>query len=358
MSDYCLEVNRNHLNRTRIIDLPIQTTTDDEAVIKIEQFAITANNITYGVAGDIIGYWQFFPTGHEWGRIPVWGKGTVTDPGNTSLAKGDEYYGYFPMATYLVVKPIRIDQRGFTDGAAHRADLPAVYNQYSLMTPSNGFDRRYDKHRMAYFPLFMTGFVLDDFLYDNQFFGAENTLLSSASSKTAISMAFQLKKRGVCITGLTSIKNQDFVKSLGLYNSVINYDEITTLQTQEKTNFVDMAGNRQVLAKVHHHFQENLALSCGVGITHYESRESVELKSLPGAKPSMFFAPDQIKKRNRDWGSETLQAEIQSAWQAFLGSIDEWIHINESHDRDGLISAYETVLGGAAPDQVHVVSVR
>ena len=260
------------------------------------------------------------------------------------------------MASYLIVTPIHANDRGCVDGVSHRAELPPAYNQYSLMTPVNGFDRRYDKHRMAYFPLFITGFVLDDFLYDNQFFGAENTILSSASSKTAISMAFQLRKRGVCLTGLTSAKNRTFVESLGLYNSVITYNEIDLLASEEKTNFIDMAGNRDVLAQMHFHFQESLTLSCGVGITHYESRGSAEPGSLPGVTPSMFFAPTQIQKRNQDWGPRKLQTEIQSAWEAFLTSVDQWIQINESHTRHGLLSAYETVLAGASPDQAYVVS--
>lgn len=356
MSDYCLEVSRTHLDQTRITELPAPEPAAGEAVLRIDQFAITANNITYGVAGDIIGYWQFFPAEEDWGRIPVWGKGTVTDPGDSGLIPGDEYYGYFPMASYLVVTPTSVNERGFVDGAAHRAELPPVYNQYSLMTPANGFDRQYDGHRMVYFPLFMTGFVLDDYLYDNNFFSAENIVLSSASSKTAISMAFQLQKRGVKVTGLTSSRNRYFVESLGLYSAVISYDEVSALDAGERTSYIDMAGNRDILRQVHHHLGDNLMLSCGVGITHYQARDGAEPASLPGAKPTMFFAPTQIQKRTQDWGPEKLQAEIQAAWQAFLGSVDQWININHCQERAGLITAYETVLAGASPDEAYVVS--
>ena len=56
MSNYSLEVNRNHLDQTRITDLPEPRPKKSQAVIRVDQFAITANNITYGVAGDMIGY--------------------------------------------------------------------------------------------------------------------------------------------------------------------------------------------------------------------------------------------------------------------------------------------------------------
>ena len=32
-----------------------------EVMVKMERFAFTANNLTYAVTGDQIGYWQFFP---------------------------------------------------------------------------------------------------------------------------------------------------------------------------------------------------------------------------------------------------------------------------------------------------------
>ena len=111
MNNYCLEVIRADLTQTRTIELPGPaelTLAHGEAVISVKRFGLTANNITYGVAGDIIGYWQFFPAEGDYGRIPVWGVGTVIDPGQTDLKAGDEYYGYYPMASYLVVKPTHV----------------------------------------------------------------------------------------------------------------------------------------------------------------------------------------------------------------------------------------------------------
>ena len=40
----------------------------------------------------MIGYWQFFPTEVNWGRIPVWGTGTVINAGGTELSEGAVYY--------------------------------------------------------------------------------------------------------------------------------------------------------------------------------------------------------------------------------------------------------------------------
>ena len=80
-------------------------------------------------------------------------------------------------------------------------------------------------------PLFMPSFLVDDFLAENEFFGAEAVMLSSASSKTAFGLAHLLHTRdnGIKVIGLTSAGNTSFVKSLGCYDEVVSYDRVTTL---------------------------------------------------------------------------------------------------------------------------------
>lgn len=358
---YALEVVRTNLNESRvetIADPADVQLGSGEAIIAVNQFALTANNITYGVAGDMIGYWQFFPAEGDWGRIPVWGIGTVLNPGDTGLQEGAQYYGYFPMASYLVVKPENVSERGFVDGAAHRAPLPPTYNQYSLMTAENGFDRNYDAHRMTYFPLFATGFILDDYLFDNDFFGADQIVLSSASSKTSFSLAQLLHKRGTkTVVGLTSPGNVDFVKGMGIYDDVITYDSVTSMDSAKKTAFVDMAGNRTVLEALHNHFTDNMVCSCGVGITHWESRDGQPPAELPGAKPEMFFAPTQMQKRNQDWGPEKFQQNMNDAWTGFLADVDNWVTINQREGADAIKDTYHEVLNGAKPDQAFLLNL-
>ncbi len=361
MSHYSFEVDRKDLTKTQFVTIAAPeevSLAGDETILRVDKFALTANNITYGVAGDMIGYWQFFPAADSWGRIPVWGMGTVIRSASNALRVGDEYYGYFPMSSYLKVSPTRVTERGFVDNASNRQPLPPVYNQYSLMTSGNGFNRAVDDQQMVYRPLFTTSFVLDDYLFDNQFFGAGNIILGSASSKTAFGLAFLLNKnRNVRVTGLTSKTNRKFVESLGIYDAVVTYDEIASLDNTEKVAYVDMAGNRSVLQELHHHYEDNMVCSCGVGITHWESRDGEAPAALPGAKPSMFFAPNQIQKRNKEWGAEKFQSELNAAWTDFLGVVDAWVTINHPAGRDGVQNTYETVLNGAPPNESYVVAL-
>ena len=99
--------------------------------VRIERFAFTSNNITYAAFGDAMHYWDFYPTGQEGlGVIPVWGFGTVAQSLHPGLAVGELLYGYFPMASHVVLTPGRLTPSGFTDATPHRSALPLVYNQY------------------------------------------------------------------------------------------------------------------------------------------------------------------------------------------------------------------------------------
>lgn len=355
MSSYDFLVKRTDLSECRVEAVETPLIGPGQVLFRVDSYALTANNITYGVAGDLIGYWQFFPAEGEWGRIPVWGIGTVLASNVEGIAKGNRYYGYFPMSGHLVVTPGQARPQGFADHSTQRQDLPAVYNQYSLMTEALGFPAPYDNHQMIYRPLFTTSFVLADWFADNHCFGAGQVILASASSKTAFGTAFLLRGRAQKIIGLTSQANRAFVERLGLYDRVLTYDEVASLDAAVPTAYIDMSGNRGVLAAVHHHFGANLANSCSVGITHHGARNGEDPGTLPGARPTLFFAPSQIGKRIEDWGPALYQQKLGAAWQAFLDVVDEWVDIVESPTPDQLAEVYATVLNGAAPDKAYVL---
>jgi hypothetical protein len=352
MTSFDFQVDKNDLSIHRLIHPDSTALADGQVKLSIERFALTANNITYGVAGDLIGYWQFFPAEENWGRIPVWGVATVSESKCSGIDTGARFYGYYPMSSELIVQPEKITARGFVDASEHRQALPPTYNQYATLSEANGYADGKDNHQMVYRPLFSTAFVLDDFFMDNNFFGAERIMLSSASSKTSFGFAFMLKQSGkVKVTGLTSSGNVDFVKGLGLYDEVVTYEELEKMPTDSNIAFVDMAGNREVLGRIHHHFADKLVYSCGVGITHWDSRDGADPKTLPGAKPAMFFAPSQMQKRNKEWGPALFQEKLLTAWNLFLGSIDDWVTIKENACPESVEETFELVRNGASPNE-------
>jgi hypothetical protein len=344
------EVRRDDLAQTRLVGEAQAPAGEGEVLLRIDAFALTANNITYGVTGDMIGYWQFFPAAEEgWGRIPVWGFAEVVDSAVADIPVGERVYGYLPMAEHLRVRPTSVSPRGFRDGATHRAQLPLVYNQYQRCAADPGYRREQEGLLMLFRPLYTTSFFIDDFLADNRFFGAQSVVLSSASSKTAFSLAWLLKQRddGVQVIGLTSAPNRAFVESLGCYDQVLSYDGLDSLP-EGTAVFVDMAGNADLRSRIHHHYRERLAYSCSVGATHWESAALRGGPELPGPKPTLFFAPSQVEKRTAEWGSAGVAERIAAAWVPFAEQAADWIRLREESGGEAVTRAYESLLHNRA----------
>src|SRR5947207_8602646 len=127
-------VARTNLRNTRWIadaaaNVPLA---DGQVRLRIANFALTSNNITYAAFGDAMHYWDFFPTPIEgFGSIPVWGFADVVESKAEGVAVGERIYGYYPIATHVVLQPARVNAAGFIDGAPHRSELHAVYHQYT-----------------------------------------------------------------------------------------------------------------------------------------------------------------------------------------------------------------------------------
>jgi hypothetical protein len=205
-------------------------------------------------------------------------------------------------------------------------------------------------------PLFTTSFLIEDFLAENEYFGANAVVLSSASSKTAIGLAHQLRRRGqVKAIGLTSPGNVAFVERTSSYDRVLTYDTARQqMPAAQQTVFVDMAGNGQLLHDIHHHFGEALLYSCMVGGTHWEQRTTQH--ALPGAKPTFFFAPTQAKKRSADWGSGALEHRVAEAWQPLLASVARWMQVEEESGTEAIQTLYlQTLTGRAQPEKGHLL---
>ena len=355
------KLNNAHWAHTDPVALP-----NGALRLRIDAFALTSNNITYAAFGDAMNYWGFFPTADATtGCIPVWGFANVVESRCPGIEVGERVYGYLPIASDVVLHPVRITPAGFFDGAAHRRELHAVYNQYSRCAADPGYVAAREAEQALLRPLFMTSFLIDDFLADNAFFGAQSVVLSSASSKTAYGTAFCLAQRrghddAVKVIGLTSAANQAFTRALGCFDEVLSYTEIHELPAGVPTVYVDFSGSVSVRADVHQHFGDALSYSCSVGGTHWDELGSG--KGLPGPRPMLFFAPAQIKKRNADWGPAGLQQRMADAWAAFMWPVTDpanpWLRVVRGEGEAAISATYAALLAGSVnPAEGHVLSV-
>jgi Protein of unknown function (DUF2855) len=344
------ELRRDDLHQTRFLSVDAPSPEDGQALLRVESFGLTSNNITYAVLGEAMRYWDFFPASDPgWGRLNVWGYAHVEESRHPDLAPGTRVYGYLPCADRLLVVPDRINEKGFVDTAPHRVSLPSAYQGYRDVQTDPVYSPGREAEHILFFPLFFTSFLIDDFLGDEQFFGADTVVISSASSKTAIIAAYLLAQRGgIQVIGLTSAGNSEFVTSLEVYDSVYRYDDVAKLPG-DRAVYVDISGNSAIRADIHAHYGDRLAHSAAVGITHWTQMahdDGQRQANLVGPKPVFFFAPDRIKKRGADWGTAQLDRNVAQAWTPFAEWASNWLRVERISSEDDIQRVYLELLDG------------
>jgi Protein of unknown function (DUF2855) len=351
-------VAKDDLHRCRVREGPPPPELEArQALLSVDAFGLSANNITYAMFGEAMSYWRFFPAEEGWGRVPVWGFADVSASRHQALEEGTRVYGYLPPSSELIVEPTRVEPHGFVDGSAHRTKLPGAYNSYVRVEADPSYDDAHEDEQMLLRPLFFTSYLLDDFLADSGLLSAEVVTISSASSKTASALAFLLSRRGEGeVVGLTSPRSAEFTRSLGVYDGVVEYAEISSLESRPAV-YVDVAGDAGVREAVHTRYRDKLKHSAVVGATHHDKMAELPA-SLPGPRPAFFFAPDRVTERVRDWGREGLEDRIAEAWHPYVEWTAGWLDVLHDSGGEAVERAYLDLLDGRIdPAKAHVLTL-
>ena len=333
------------------MEQPAPTIADGEVLVRVERFAFTANNISYAVVGEKLGYWKFFPAEEGWGVIPVWGFGRVTESRHQDIEVGERLYGYLPMGTHLVLSPGKLRDDQLRDMSAHRAELSAVYNSYSRVSGETFYDPSMDDERMLLMPLYATSFCLYDFLIMNDYFDARQVIVPSASSKTAIGLAYALRDDADAppSVGITSAASVERVTALGLYDKVLTYDELQSVDNETPSVIVDMSGNGAVLSELHRHLGDNMRYTSSVGLTHYDAMDMGP--DFIRERSKMFFAPGHIQQRAKTSGPGEFQKRAYAFWHKAATESREWLRMEHRQGVDEIQGVFERVRDGkVSPD--------
>ncbi|MFQ3201798.1 MAG: hypothetical protein ACI9SK_002533 [Zhongshania sp.] len=342
-----LWVDRGNYRNTKIVTEASCPLKDGEILVAIDKFALTANNVSYALSGDMIGYWKFYPAADNWGKVPVWGCANVVTSKCQDVTVGERLWGFFPMASHAILEPGKIKAEYFRDVAAHRADLPgpSLYSSYRRTQAEPDSVQKFENQRCLLFPLFATSFIIYDYLIDNDFFGAQQVVVGSASSKTGFGLTMMLHNNSSVsqtVIGVTSARNKEFVDSLDCCDHIILYGEETQLDSTLATAYVDMSGDMKLTTALHHHLGANMVESCMVGASHWESGGDVG--KLPGAKPSFFFAPSQIAKRDQEWGHGVAMTKAMEASFTIASKVKDVMQVEWINGPEAVNAAWQDLL--------------
>jgi hypothetical protein len=371
-SNQVLEIRRSAIGEAEVHDEAVAALDDGQIRLRIDLFAVTANNVSYAGAGDLLGYWDFFPSSDPatWGRVPAIGYGEIVESRTAELPVGGRYHGWFPMAETVTFTATATPD-GFRDDGDHRQAHAPIYRAYTRtdLDPMHDDTPDGDDRNALLRVLLLTGMLADEFFADSggaagdgapPYFGAEQVIVLSASSKTAIGFSQRAAKRdGLAVVGLTSAANAAFVGALGCYDTVITYENVADADAgieSVDSVVIDMAGNPNVLAAVHHHLGDRVRHSMMIGRSHHDAVASSTLGALDGVAPQFFFAPTALDRLVAEWGDDEYVRRTAEATHEFIDASRSWMTIDRRRGPDGPASAWASVYGGDVTPDVGITA--
>ncbi|KAJ7728587.1 hypothetical protein DFH07DRAFT_757232 [Mycena maculata] len=356
----------------------------NHVLIKVERFGFSANNVTYQALGEQphFRYYDFHPapdvagevSPKTHGLVPVWGFGTIVASSHSKILPGERVYGYFAPSRYLLVpvSPSDANRHAFYVPRPH---LPADRRPYNQIIRCAA-DPEYtptalgEDLTMLYRPLFWTAYWFEDWIYSLGYRGATSFLISSASAKTAFCAAYLIGKRRsrgepnskVKIVGLTSKRNIEFTRGLGLYDEVVEYGSFASALGREKWVYVDVAGNDDLNKRLFEHFRARehgeLVTSVALGMTTLapasEKASSLDWSINTFAESSQveqFFMVEWLNVRKHQLSLKEIFGRQNRAWKELMVDCIPWVRLERVTGADAVKKAYEKIVeAGFSPD--------
>ncbi|KAG8936610.1 hypothetical protein FRC02_000603 [Tulasnella sp. 418] len=346
----------------------------NHVLIQVDKFGWSANNVTYGMLGEDthFRYFEFHrapetstTSAKTHGVIPVWGFGTVVDSTVGQIKVGERIFGYLPFARYMLIE---VDTKDINthNFYAKRPHLPIDRRPYNQITRCNTdplYSKETEEAAMLYRPLFWTSFWCEDWLHSISYRGANKIIISSASSKTGFCLALVIRRRMEEtgekreIIGLTSASNVEFVKSLGLYDRVVLYDNVAEIGPQDGTYcYVDVAGNQNLNGRLMKHLKSSMALGVSLGMSHMsETKGSIKSTADGHSKLEMFFMPEWMHVVRKRTPVTEIAKMQKKGWSWIMRDGSRWVKMKRSSGRDAVLPKYKDTLKGSIPADTGLV---
>ena len=260
--------------------LPLTPLAPSSLRIATSIMSLTTNNFSYARFGHLLGWWDVHPLPPSipeeysdpaaFGRISAWGYGTVLEstlsgPESSDIKVGTQMYGYLPIGTLPVDMEVEVSQNvpgQFFEVSEGRAKLMPIYNRYMLYPPATTNEEKQSRGIDSLFQvLFETGYLMNRFVFawnpkelvqpgremgeasdsatawkfqDGKLGEDTVILLFSASGKTALALAYELKNnrptdsKPRMVVAVGSDSSRAFTEETGLYDKILSYEADST----------------------------------------------------------------------------------------------------------------------------------
>ena len=187
---------------------------------------------------------RFFKT------IPAWGLSIAHRSNHPDVEEGSTFHGFFPLGPYSVRSVGEVDP-----GRGSALQSPPGFKgplEWLRLVRTDGY-RDFVADLFEYFKI---GITYARGLRDLDRYGAEQLVLSSASSASAQIIAMCVKELlpDLKVVGLTSSRNFERVKGLAYFDEAFTYEDLTSAVGTGPSLYFDVLGDESVSIACLEHF--------------------------------------------------------------------------------------------------------
>jgi len=331
----------------------------------------------------------------------VWGIAQVSESHLENVEVGTKFRAMLPIGESVSFQSAWVDKEDDNKLIIDRPTTNPAYNVFVKLSQNEVTDdERYEDLALACFPGILTGFGLNYNLRNQNFYGADVVVVTSASSKVALALALYLRHnndneesaKGVKrIIGYTSESNKEFCRRTGLYDEILGYDDaLNTIDTSDEDGatkkavkyvIIDIAGRGNVYNRIIQEPNVEIVKLLAVGnASATPDNESTFASFSFGATIKMVFAmmnilpwfsswlnPTQelyfifndISDLQSKWGLQKLQTTMKEYERIFCKAATipgkEWFSVRKCDNENSIQAAFHDIVQGTVPPSEAII---
>merc|ERR1711907_832866 len=228
--------------------------------------------------------------------------------------------------------------------------------EYEVVKDSSEQDPELEDWMIATKEIYTMAFYMDEQLLVDT--GQINSvIISCASSKTAMALAYCLRMRGgvsieremSCVVGLTHKEHLEFVQSTDLYHEVYTYEDVEKIPNDKTIVYMDFKCDGAVRQAITLRMGTNLMYNMVIGPAVFQKKMKDQLFEKRARE--ILFDESSWRERRRMVAEVTKTGrneKLRYSYKGFVERLQRHIKLRHVCDPDGLKDMYDAVYSNNA----------
>jgi len=348
-------------------------------LLRIDKFAFSQMALGYlmkGFTRTFSAYHSFYEYPEEgMYRSGCWGSCTVLESLHPKVAVGTRLYGLVPPSRYQMQRVGGFIPANRRTGEVAKVELAMEgvpfnlrrFQEMEILYDPNSADAIAQTDAQTECQVDEEKAILEDWnlvfreVYTMAFYMDENllvdtgminsVLVSCASSKTALALAYCLRMREMrCVVGLTSPEHLEFVKATELYHEVFTYDQADALPNDRTVVYMDFKCDGELRQAITLRMGTNLMYNMVLGPAVFQKRMKDQVFEKRARE--VLFDESSWRERRRMVAEVTKTGrneKLKYSFPAFVERMRKNLQLRHISGAEAFKSRYDSIYSNDVP---------